>query len=306
MQPMSRTLPPLNSLRAFECAARHMSFTLASGELNVTPAAVSHQVKVLETHLGVSLFTRLTRKLLLTETGERLLPEISESFTRMKAAVSAINANSINERLTLRLGPSLAARWLSPRLHLFWQQYPTIDLCLYHSNSPVDFDREDIDLAITYGSGDWPAVVTSRLLEIDYFPVCSPRLLGTESSNATPTLLLNQTLLHDSHYDEWESWLQLANMPQINARRGIIIDDTNVLIQAALDGQGVALCSTQFVQEYLDAGRLVRPFDINLKNEKAYYIVCPKGHLQRPAVEDFKQWLLSQGAHSQAGSTEDN
>lgn len=292
---MNRSLPPLNSLRAYECAARHMSFTLASRELNVTPAAVSHQVKVLETHLGVSLFTRLTRKLVLTEAGERLLPEVSESFANLRAAVGRIKENLPNERLTLRLGPSLAARWLSPRLHLFWQQYPAIDLCLFHSNSPVNFDREDIDLAITYGSGTWPGVVSSRLLEIDYFPVCSPKLLGTESSSAATTLLLNQTLLHDSHYDEWESWLRQADMPQISARRGIIIDDTNVLIQAALDGQGIALCSTVFVREYLDAGRLVRPFATNLKNDMAYYIVCPKAHLQRPAVQDFKAWLLSQG-----------
>ena len=292
---MSRSLPPLNSLRAYECAARHMSFSLASRELNVTPAAVSHQVKVLESHLGLPLFTRLTRKLRLTEAGERLLPEISEAFARIRTAVSTIDPVITNDRLTLRLGPSLAARWLSPRLHLFWQQFPAIDLCLYHSNSPVNFDREDIDLAITYGSGIWTGVIASRLLDIDYFPVCSPKLLGTESASATPGLLLNQTLLHDAHYDGWEAWLRQSNMSQINARRGIIIDDTNVLIQAALDGQGIALCSTLFVQEYLDAGRLVRLFESNLKSDMAYYIVCPKAHLQRPAVQDIKAWLLSQG-----------
>ncbi|MFK8049665.1 MAG: transcriptional regulator GcvA [Halioglobus sp.] len=292
---MSRTLPPLNSLKAYESAARHLSFTLASQELNVTPAAVSHQVKALENHLGVALFTRLTRKLVLTPAGESLLPEVSDSFARIQSAVSGIKQANQNHRLTLRLGPSLAARWLSPRLKDFWQLYPSIDLCLYHSNQPVDFDREDIDLAITYGHGNWPKVESTRLLEIDYTPVCSPKLLGNESSNTGPTLLLNQTLLHDCAYEPWEEWLSQAAMPQINARRGTIIDDTNVLIQAALDGQGVALCSNLFVSEYIDSGRLVRPFDVSLSNDKAYFIVCPKSHLQRPAVQEFKSWLLSLG-----------
>ncbi len=292
---MSRTLPPLNGLKAYESAARHLSFTLASQELNVTPAAVSQQVKVLETHLGVVLFTRLTRKLVLTPAGESLLPVVSESFARIHTAISNIKQTSLNHRLTLRLGPTLAARWLSPRLKDFWRLHPSVDLCLYHSNQPVDFDREDIDLAITYGRGDLPKVESTKLLDIDYIPVCSPRLLGTDSSNAGPTLLLNHTLLHGATYDEWEEWLRKAGMEQINARRGTIIDDTNVLIQAALDGQGVALCSSVFVREYIDSGRLVQPFDISLHNDKAYYIVCPKTHLQRPAVQEFKSWLLSQG-----------
>lgn len=259
----------------------------------MTPAAVSHQVKVLETYLGVPLFTRLTRQLVLTEAGEGLQPAVSESFERIRDAVGEVNVNVANQRLTLRLGSSLAARWLSPRLHLFWQQYPSIDLCLYHSNSAVDFEREDIDLAITYGTGNWQGVVATRLLEIDYFPVCSPKLLGSESSVTGLSLLLNQVLLHDSGYGNWERWLKQNEMPQINAQRGIIIDDTNVLIQAAIDGQGVALCSTLFVQEHLEAGRLVRPFATDLTSEMAYYIVCPRSHLRREAVQDFKDWLLS-------------
>ncbi len=272
-----------------------MSFSLASAELNVTPAAISHQIKLLETHLGVPLFVRLTRKLQLTAAGERLMPEVSEAFSKIKSAVLKVNPDTVNDLLTLRLGPSLAARWLSPRLHLFWRQFPDIDLRLYHSNSPVDFDREDIDLAITYGSGHWPGVIASPLLDIDFFPVCSPTLLGAEPAKATASLLLEHTLLHDTHYDDWEAWLKQSDIPKVNPRRGIIIDDTNVLIQAALDGQGIALCSTLFVKEYIDSGRLVRLFDTELKNSTAYYIVCPKTHLQRPAVLEVKNWLLSQG-----------
>jgi LysR family glycine cleavage system transcriptional activator len=289
---MSRYLPPLNSLRAYECAARHMSFTLASRELNVTPAAVSHQVKVLEKHLGLPLFTRLTRQLVLTEAGENMLGEVSEALDKISGAVGSVKHTVMNERLTLRLGPSLAARWLSPRLHLFWQQFPHIDLCLLHSNSPVNFDREDIDLAITYGKGDWSGVVVSRLLDSDFFPVCSPGLLDTHARVTQASCLEELTLLHDASYEGWESWLRLAGVADVNPHRGPIIDDTNVLIQAALNGQGIALGSTLLVQEYLDAGQLVRPFETEMKSDNAYYIVCPRGHLRRPAVQEFKNWLL--------------
>lgn len=293
-----RKLPPLNNLRAFECAARHMSFTMASTELNVTPAAVSQQVKNLELNLGQPLFKRLTRKLMLTDAGATLLPEVSAAFDQIDEAVSSMNRFVVNERLTLRLGPSLAARWLSPRLHRFWAEQPAIDLCLFHSTSPVDFDREDIDLAITYGHGDWPGVVSERLLEIDYFPVCSPQLVGRESATPDPSLLLNQTLLHDAGYHDWQEWLAAAGMPQISAQRGVVIDDTNVLIQAAVDGQGIALGSMLFVEEHIRSGRLVRPFDTSIDPDRAYYVVCPKSHLRRPAVSEFRDWLLRQGRES--------
>jgi LysR family glycine cleavage system transcriptional activator len=284
---MSRPLPPLNALRAFECAARHLSFTSASRELSVTPAAVSHQVKLLENHLGLPLFTRLTRKLVLTPEGEQLLPELGEALDRIAGAVAAISRNLANERLTVRLGPSLAARWLSPRLHQFWQRFPEIDLCLLHSNSPVNFNSEDVDLAITYGSGDWPGVVSARLLDADYFPVCSPAMLSGGRLQ-----LAGKTLLHDARYDNWEKWLALTDISGVNPRRGIIIDDTNVLIQAALNGQGVALASSLFVGEHLASGQLVRPFEPVLYSEEAYYVVCPRGHLRRPAVQAFRDWLL--------------
>ena len=180
---MSLSLPPLNSLRAYECAARHMSFSLASAELNVTPAAVSHQVKLLENYLGVPLFIRLTRKLRLTTAGERLLPGVSEAFLKLREAVNTVDPNSANDVLTLRLGPSLAARWLSPRLHLFWQQFPTIDLRLYHSNSPVNFDREDIDPDVRHferlgAQLDLYAGRLSRALILTgtLVPYCKPRV----------------------------------------------------------------------------------------------------------------------------------
>ncbi|MFK7732081.1 MAG: transcriptional regulator GcvA [Pseudomonadales bacterium] len=290
---MSRNLPPLNSLRAFECAARHMSFTLASREMNVTQAAISHQVKALENHLGLPLFKRLTRKLVLTEAGQNLLPGVRDAFEQISSSVDSVRQTTVNEQLTVRLGPSLAARWLSPKLRLFWQQHPEIDLCLYHANSPVNFDREDIDLAITYGRGDWPRVVSEHLLASDYFPVCKPALVN-KASGQLKKPLAQQTLLHDASHRDWQEWLTLAGINDVNPRRGIIIDDTNVLIEAALNGQGIALCSTMFVKDHLSSGQLVKPFPQTLESGNAYYVVCPSAHLQRPVVRAFRDWLLTQ------------
>ncbi|MDJ0776449.1 MAG: transcriptional regulator GcvA [Gammaproteobacteria bacterium] len=291
---MARRLPPLNSLKSFEAAGRLLSFTAAARELNVTQAAISHQIKVIESYLGVALFDRYPRRLALTEQGKLLLPEVTEAFDRVSAAVTGLGTQAYSSKVSVRLGPSFAARWLSPRLKYFWLQYPEIDLSLFHvANAPTDFEREDIDLAVTYGDGHWPGVVAERLLALDFFPVCSPAFLHNDKPLTDIDNLRYYTLLHDADYDCWRDWLQLAGIDGIRPEKGNIIDDTNVLIQAAIDGQGIALGSTAFVQDLLESGRLVRPFDITLENELAYYVVCPESHLQNPAVSAFKQWLLS-------------
>ncbi len=293
---MARRLPPLNSLKSFEAAGRLLSFTAAARELNVTQAAVSHQIKVIEEYLGVALFDRYPRRLALTEQGKILLPEVTEAFDRVSAAVAGIGTQTYSNKISVRLGPSFAARWLSPRLKYFWLQYPEIDLSLFHvANAPTDFEREEIDLAVTYGDGNWPGVVADRLLALDFFPVCTPAFLHNDKPLTNIGNLRYYTLLHDADYDCWRDWLELAQIDGVSPDKGNIIDDTNVLIQAAIDGQGIALGSTAFVQDLLDSGRLVRPFDITLENDLAYYIACPESHLQNPAVSAFKQWLLSLG-----------
>ena len=291
---MARRLPPLNSLKCFEAAGRLLSFTNAAQELNVTQAAISHQIKVIEQFLGVSLFERYPRRLALTEQGKLLLPEVTEAFDRVSSVIGAIGQEHYSNMISVRLGPSFAARWLSPRLKYFWLQYPEIDLCLFHAaNAPTDFEREDIDLAVTYGKGDWSGVVADKLLGLDFFPVCSPAFMVNDKPLTRIDNLRYYSLLHDADYENWRDWLQLAGIDDIKAEKGTIIDDTNVLIQAALDGQGIALGSTAFVQDLLDAGRLVKPFEINLVNDFSYYVVCPESHLKNPAVAAFKEWLLS-------------
>jgi LysR family glycine cleavage system transcriptional activator len=290
---MGRRLPPLNSLKCFEAAGRLLSFTGAARELNVTQAAISHQIKVIEEFLGVSLFERYPRRLALTEQGKALLPEVIEAFDRVSAAIGSLNKDHYSNMISVRLAPSFAAKWLSPRLKYFWLQYPEIDLCLFHAHAAVDFEREEIDIAVTYGKGDWPNVVADKLLSLDFFPVCSPAFLHNDKPLTIIENLHYYTLLHDANYECWRDWLELAGLTDIQADKGTIIDDTNVLIQAAIDGQGIALGSTTFVQDHLESGRLVRPFDVILENEFSYYVVCPESHLKNPAVLAFKEWLLS-------------
>ncbi|MFZ9038996.1 MAG: transcriptional regulator GcvA [Gammaproteobacteria bacterium] len=290
---MGRRLPPLNSLKCFEAAGRLLSFTGAARELNVTQAAISHQIKVIEEYLGVSLFERYPRRLALTEQGKALLPEVIEAFDRVSAAIGMLSKDHYSNIISVRLAPSFAAKWLSPRLKYFWLQYPEIDLCLFHAHAAVDFEREEIDIAVTYGKGDWSGVVADKLLSLDFFPVCSPAFLRNDKPLTSIDNLHYYTLLHDANYECWRDWLKLAGLNDIQADKGTIIDDTNVLIQAALDGQGIALGSTTFVEDHLESGRLVRPFDVILENEFSYYVVCPESHLKNPAVLAFKEWLLS-------------
>ncbi|NCF34889.1 MAG: transcriptional regulator GcvA [Gammaproteobacteria bacterium] len=290
---MGRRLPPLNSLKCFEAAGRLLSFTGAARELNVTQAAISHQIKVIEEYLGVSLFERYPRRLALTEQGKALLPEVIEAFDRVSAAIGMLSKDHYSNIISVRLAPSFAAKWLSPRLKYFWLQYPEIDLCLFHAHAAVDFEREEIDIAVTYGKGAWSGVVADKLLSLDFFPVCSPAFLRNDKPLTSIDNLHYYTLLHDANYECWRDWLKLAGLNDIQADKGTIIDDTNVLIQAALDGQGIALGSTTFVEDHLESGRLVRPFDVILENEFSYYVVCPESHLKNPAVLAFKEWLLS-------------
>lgn len=289
---MGRRLPPLNSLKCFEAAGRLLSFTDAAKELNVTQAAISHQIKVIEEFLGISLFDRYPRRLALTEPGKTLLPEVIEAFDRVSTAITLLGQEQYSNMINVRLGPSFAARWLSPRLKYFWLQYPEIDLCLFHANAPTDFEREDIDIAVTYGKGDWPGLVADKLLTLDFFPVCSPAFMHNDKPLTDIDNLRYYTLMHDASHECWHDWIQLAQLNGIGAENGTIIDDTNVLIQAAIDAQGIALGSTAFIQDHLDSGRLVKPFNISLVNEFSYYVVCPESHLNNPAVRAFKEWLL--------------
>lgn len=294
MVTMQRRLPPLTSLRTFEAAARHLSFTSASSELCVTQSAISHQIKALEEYLGSALFIRHPRTLELTETGNKLLPVVRDSLDAISRTIADIRNERELSPLCIAVAPSFAAHWLMPRLEQLFEKHPSIELSLKHSNTLVDFSTEQFDIAITYGSNPWPGLQSQAVLQIDFFPVCSPALLDNNHQLNTFDDLKNFNLLHDADHQTWTNWLELAGAANVDPNRGTVVDDTNVLIKAARDGLGIAMCSMPFVKDLLASGKLVRPFELSLSSDEAYYALCPKEHLARKEVNTFWNWLSDQ------------
>ncbi len=292
---MTSVLPSPIALRAFEAAARHLSFTRAAAELSVTQAAVSHQVKALETDLGVRLFNRLTRRLTLTEEGTALYAVVGDAFGRIAATVDELRPANSGGALTVALGPALAVGWLSSRIGRFWRRYPEIQLRLHHTSEPVNFARWNVDLAVDWGGdGDWPGLDTDLLLRVRATPVCSPALLDGAHPLRRPGDLKHHTLLHDAGYQGWPLWLAAAGADDVDPSAGPVFDDHNVVLHAAMDGQGVALGEASFVAQDVAAGRLARPFELAIEIDASYYIVCPQGALNRPKVRAFRDWLLNE------------
>ena len=291
---MARRLPPLNALRAFEAAARHLSFTRAAQELNVTQAAVSHQVKALEERLGVKLFHRRNRALLLSEAGQAYLPPLRDAFDGLAAATERVLARDSSGALTVSALSSFAATWLVPRLKRFRELHADIEVRLTASDHLVDFAREDVDIAIRYGRGEWPGLRADRFLTEDIFPVCSPALLGGAQPLRRPGDLRHHTLLHDDMRESWRMWLLAAGVDDIDAYRGPGFSHSNLVIRAAIDAQGVALGRSALVQAELEAGTLVRPFRVSLPAEYAYYVVCPEVTAERPKEQAFRDWVLGE------------
>lgn len=297
---MRRRLPPLNALLAFEAAARHLSFTEAAEELYVTQAAISHQVKALEEHLGVKLFRRLNRALRLTDEGQAYLPAVREALDRLNEATARLRASDVRGTLTVSVLPSFAARWLVPRLGRFREIHPEIDVRVAPTAELVDFARTDVDVGIRYGRGQYPGLKADRLLEEEIFPVCSPALLTGPSPLRQPQDLCHYTLLHDERHDGWRAWLLAAGVEGVDPTRGPIFTDSGMLIQAAVAGQGVALGRQALAAADLRAGRLVRIFDLNLPTEFAYYFVCPEATADWPKIRAFREWLLAEAHREMA------
>jgi len=300
---LARRLPPLNALRAFEAGARHLSFTKAAEELFVTQAAVSHQVKLLEQYLGVALFRRMTRKLALSAEGRRLIGPVEEALDILAEAAESLRAGAGGGTLTLSLTPSFGIQWLSQRIGRFWTAHPEIDLRLQHSIHLVDFARDEVDAAVRWGNGDWPGVEAVYLMRAGIVPVCSPALCEGPPALNLPDDLRHHTLLHERDYTEWAQWLAVAGAREVEARRGPIIDSSTVVLQAARDGQGVALTSEAIVRADLAAGRLVKPFDVDLDADNAYYLVAPPKAFERADVQAFRDFLLAELAAERIAST---
>ncbi len=293
---MARRLPPLNALRAFEAAARYQSFTRAAEELCVTQGAVSHQVKALEAELGVKLFNRERQRLLITEAGREYMAVLRDALDRIAAGTERLLQRQSTGILTVSTSPDFAAKWLVHRLGHFAESHPEIDLRVSATLHHVDFAREDVDLAIRHGDGNWPGLETTRLCTEELFAVCSPKLLARRPRITKPEELLKLPLLHLDDRKIWARWLEAAGVANPETAHGPILNRASMVIDAAVDGQGVALARTTLAAWDLLNGRLVQPIATTQRTAKTYWIVCPRATSALPKITLFRTWMLAEAA----------
>ena len=309
---------PFSALRVFESAARHLSFKRAAGELSITPAAVSQQIKTLEHQLGVKLFNRHSRGLTLTEEAIIGLPDLVEGFEKLVESVDRIRGANESATLTVWMAPSFAAKWLIPRLHRFYEAHPGVDLNISASRKLIDsntskrtipaenFQRNNVDIAIRFGRGDYPDCHVDKLFSVTAIPLCSPRLLQGKHPLRCPDDLRFHTLLHDdTPYEgrpDWATWLKVAAVDNVNSTRGVHFNNVSLALTAAIDGQGVVLSMKALASDDIAGGRLVVPFNIGLPLEYAYYLITLKEVTDHSHTSAFRDWIIEE-SRQEAGST---
>jgi LysR family transcriptional regulator, glycine cleavage system transcriptional activator len=286
---MAVRLPPMQALRAFEAAARERSLTRAAQALNVTHGAISHQIKSLESDLGVRLVERSGRGIRLTDDGERFASRVRAAFAELTTAVHEITARSNPRLLRVSVVPSFAARWLLPRIRDFLATHPDVDLDVRSNMANVDFRRDDSDVAIRYGHGDWPDVTAEHLLDDWFFPVCSPGIANGQVPSR-PEDLARYTLLR-SDDEPWKPWFDAAGLDWPEPTRGPIFSDLSHGLQAAIEGHGVALARSSLLAHDVRNGILVRPFDIKAPAPRKFWLVYPPRTANSPKLALFRQWL---------------
>ncbi|HYD61669.1 MAG TPA: transcriptional regulator GcvA [Noviherbaspirillum sp.] len=296
----------LNALRAFEASARHQSFSAAAAELHVTPAAVGQLVRTLEEWLGTPLFHRGTSgraRLVATEAAERALPDIRAGFDRLMLGLERLKEGSANGVLTVTVSPAFAAKWLLPRIDRFQSAWPDTDVRLDTSLKPVDFVAQRVDIGVRYGTGRWPGLTAVKLMDEEVYPVCSPELLRQHRRLRKPNDLARETLIHDLSMDDhtgfpaWNAWLRKAGVTGVATTRGMKINNSAAVLQAAIEGHGVALARSVMAHDDLATGRLVRLFpEISFASPLAYYVVYRAECSSLPRLAAFRDWLLKEAA----------
>lgn len=285
-------LPQTTALRSFEVAARCLSFTQAARELNVTQGAVSHQVKGLEELLGVKLFHREHQSLRLTDSGRGYLPFVREAIDRLKAGMDYLAARENSGVLTVSVSPNFASKWLVNRMGAFNRTHPDIDLRITASMQHVDFDSNDVEMAVRHGTGDWPSLHVTKLTREDIFPVCSPEFLRATPELRKPDDLSRQILLDDASRNDWPLWFAAAGLDTEDITIGPSFDQTNNVIDAAIAGQGVALARSALAAHDIRTGKLVRLFDVSLPAPYGYFVVSPKSSAAQDKIVRFRDWLV--------------
>ena len=291
---MLRRLPSLNALKAFEAAARHESFTRAAEELFVTPGAVSHQVKALESELGFKLFNRERQRLVITDAGREYLNVIRDAFDRIALGTARLTQRQSSGVLTVSTSPDFAAKWLVHRLGRFSEMHPGIDLRVSATMHHVDFAREDVDMAVRHGVGEasWQGLAGERLATETLFAVCSPSLLRKKISKLSPADVLHLPLLHLDGHSGWKRWFDAAQVKAPKSMQGVVLNRASMVIDAAIDGQGIGLARSTLAARDLINKRLIAPFPVSLPLTTAYWIVAPQATAELPKIATFRSWLL--------------
>lgn len=285
----------LTALRAFETAARHLSFKLAANELNLSATAISHQVRSLEQALGHALFYRQVRRVSLTTEGEELMRTLTPAFKSINATVEKLQQQTSRHTVTLGAGPIFGSRWLAPRLGLFWQQNPDIDLRIHHSPLPVHQQMARYDIAVAWGLGDWQMLQSDLLLRVQVTPVYAPDAVFAGDAIHDPKDLLELPLLHYRDQRGWRQWLETMNVRLPKQLPGIIFEDANVQLQAALEGQGIAMGFMPLIADEIAIGRLIQPWPKAVEPIESYYLLYQQGSLNRNPVARVRDWMLTIG-----------
>jgi len=289
---MSDRLPAMQALRAFEAAARTGSLTRAADLLHLTHGAIGHQIRSLEEELGVRLVERAGRGIRLTDEGERFAARVRAALGDLADAVREMTERRNPRQLRITVLPSFAARWLLPRVGRFIAAHPEIDVDIRASNALADFRREDVDVGIRHGAGDWPGLVAEKLMEDSYFPVCSPRIARGRLPKA-PAELARYTLLR-SEGEPWKPWFEAAGLDWQEPQRGPMFSDSSHTLQAAIDGQGIALARSSLLGSDLRNGTLVRLFAIELRSPRSHFLVYPPRLASAPKLLSFRRWLVEE------------
>jgi LysR family glycine cleavage system transcriptional activator len=305
MTPVNRGKLPLNSLRAFESAARHLSFSRAADELCVTHAAVSHQIKSLEDYVGVRLFHRSNRGVRLTEAGESLLPALNDAFDRITVTMDGLLSKSEGNAVQVTLTPSFAGRWLVPRLKRWRRSQPDLEIRLLPTLRLVDLARGEADLGVRCGVPPWPGMRADFMLPIHLTPICSPALLQDPKPLKEPRDLLSLPLIHadvGGHEmgEEWQTWFAAAGVSGLQQLDGLSFHDPGLALQAAVDGLGAAIGYVELAQPEIDSGALVRPFDLLVRHAYSYYLVYPEAKKDEARIMAFREWILDEAGRAQA------
>lgn len=300
----------LNALRAFEASARHQSFSAAAAELNVTPAAVGQLVRTLEDWLGVPLFLRSNSgraRLVATQAAQRALPDIRAGFGRLALGLERLREGTAPSVLTVAVSPAFAAKWLLPRIDGFQNAWPDTDVRLDTNLQPVDFAAQGVDIGVRYGKGVWPGLTAEKLMGEEIYPVCSSDVVRRNAGFQEPGDLTRETLIHDlsmegqAGFPTWDAWFQDAGVSNAGSSRGMKINNSAAVLQAAAEGHGIALARSVMAHDDLVAGRLVRLFpEIVVTSALAYYVIYRGECASLPKLVAFRDWLKEEAAHCSA------